>query len=140
MSKVIGIDPGKDSGVAIAYGGKLAELITTDFWGVVEILEQNREAVIVVELPINKHVFHNGSSSRGGIARTGVNVGSVIREAELLVKYLHRNGFEHIVQRPQGKRTDDEFKKITGWTGRTNQHTRDAGLLIHGLVLTSSPP
>ena len=134
MDKIIGIDPGKNTGLAIAENGQLIKLMTTDFWGAVETIERNADAVIVIELPANKHIFHKGAQARGAIGRTGINVGSVIREAELLIQYLHRNDREHIIQRPQGKKNAAEFKKITGWTGRTNQHERDAAMMIHGLI------
>jgi hypothetical protein len=132
--KFIGIDPGKNTGIAIAINGKLSELIMTNFWGAVAIIEQNIEAVIVIELPMTRHVWHDKAKTKGAIQGTARRVGSVIREAELLVEYLKIYERTYITQTPQGKKTREQFQRITGWAGSTNSHTRDAGLLIHGLL------
>ena len=135
MSLVIGIDPGKHTGVAFCLNGKITELFETDFWGCVDHLEVNSHATIVIELPSTKHVWHGDAKTKGAIQRTGVNVGSCIREAELLVAYLHRNQRNYIIQKPQGKVDAVKFKQITGWDGRTNQHMRDAALMCVGLKI-----
>lgn len=132
MIDVIGIDPGKTTGVALCKYGKIVELKSTDFWGAIEAFEDYSDAFVVIELPDTKHVWHNGSTNKKAIQRTGVNVGSCIREAELLIQYLIRNGRDYVIQKPLGKRTGDQFKNITGWAKQTNQHTRDAGLLAYG--------
>lgn len=133
MSKVIGIDPGKTTGFAFCEDGELKLVISTDFWGCIQLIEDCTDATVVVELPNTKHVWHNGATSKRAVQRTGVNVGSCIREAELIVEYLNKKGREYIAQKPRGKKNADEFKRITGWKGRTNQHGRDAGMLVFGL-------
>jgi hypothetical protein len=132
----IGIDPGKHTGVALAYDGRLEAVFETDFWGAVSHIIKHPQAHIVIELPSTKSVWHNEAKSKGAIQRTGVNVGSVIREAELLVEYCKKNGRQYLTQSPKGKTNAEEFKRITGWEGRTNQHMRDAGLLVYGLKET----
>lgn len=127
--KVIGIDPGRNTAVAICVDGKITDLITTDFWGAVDHLEIHPDATVILELPTTKHVWHNGSTSKKAIQRTGVNVGSCIREAELLRDYLHRNNRQYKTVHPQGKIDKALFKRITGWGKSTNSHTRDAGML-----------
>jgi len=134
----IGCDPGSSTGIAIASDGKIVELLTTDFWGAVDIFNAYPNAAVVIELPDTKHVWHKSSNEKT-TQRTGVNVGSCIREAELLIKWLHKESRNYIIQRPQGKKTADEFKKITGYTKSTNSHTRDAGMLIHGLMIRQKP-
>jgi hypothetical protein len=135
---IIGCDPGSSTGIAIASDGKIVELLTTDFWGAVDIFTAYPNATVVIELPANKHVFHK-ASNENTTQRTGVNVGSCIREAELLIKWLHKESRNYIIQRPKGKLNAEQFKKITGYTKSTNSHTRDAGMLIHGLMLRSRP-
>ncbi len=127
--KVLAIDPGVHAGVAIAINGKLSDLITTDFWGAIDILEQNKDAHIVVELPATNHVWHDKAATKGAIQGTARRVGSVIREAELLIAYLVRNERRFGYVKPAGKVDSKLFNKITGWTGRTNQHCRDAGIM-----------
>ncbi len=129
MTYVLGIDPGKTTGVALCCDGKIIDLYSTDFWGAIDVFENYADSVVVIELPDTKHVWHNGATTRGAIQRTGVNVGSCIREAELLIQYLIRNRREYVIQKPKGKSDSGWFNRVTGWTGRTNQHERDAGLL-----------
>jgi hypothetical protein len=128
---VAGIDPGKSSGLAVYTHGTLTDLITNDFWGVIGWIDLNPHAVFVVELPNTKSVWHKDAKARGAIERTGVNVGSCLREAELIIKYLGINGCQTIIEKPAGKVDSANFKDITGWNGRTNQHMRDACLLAH---------
>jgi len=131
MSKVLGIDPGKNTGLAIFLNGKLTDLCTSDFWGAIEHINVHHDAVVVVELPSTKHVWHGGATAKGAIQRTGVNVGSCLREAELIIAYLGRMKRQVIIEKPAGKVDKDRFQAATGWTGQTNAHTRDAGMLAH---------
>jgi hypothetical protein len=134
----IGCDPGKSTGIAIAQNGKIVELLTTDFWGSVDIFNAYPNATVVIELPNTKHVWHKSSNEKT-TQRTGVNVGSCIREAELLIKWLHKESRNYIIQKPKGKLNAGQFNKITGWTKQSNQHERDAGILVHGFMLLSRP-
>jgi hypothetical protein len=135
MAKTIGIDPGKTTGFAYCEAGELKLVISTDFWGCIQLIDDCADATVVVELPNTKHVWHNGATSKRSVQRTGVNVGSCIREAELIVEYLNKKGREYITQKPKGKVNAEMFKRITGWKGPTNQHSRDAALLVHGLTI-----
>jgi hypothetical protein len=137
-SIAIGIDCGKTTGVAIAENGKISTLITTDFWGAISILQQYPNALTVVELPTTRHVWHDSKNTKTA-QRTGFNVGSCLREAELIIKWLNMESREYFIQRPQGKISAEEFKKITGFTKSSNAHTRDAGMLVHGFMLRSRP-
>jgi hypothetical protein len=137
MAKVIGVDPGVKTGVAILVDGKIIELFESNFWDVIDVFELHKDAIIIIELPTNKHVWHNGATSKGAIQRTGVNVGSCIREAELLVKYLHRKERNYIIQKPLGKKDKDQFRALTGWNKQSNQHTRDAAVMAWGYRLMS---
>ena len=135
--KVIGIDPGKNTGIAIydRETRKLTDVYSDCFWGAIfgiEQLDKIHEIIVITELPQSKTVWHKDANSRGAIERTAVNVGSVIREAELIIEYLGISKIQTVIQRPQGKVNAKQFKKITGWDRRTNQHGRDAGMLCYG--------
>ncbi len=137
--KYIGIDPGAKTGLAIMQDGILADLITTDFFGAIEIIcgdfygindgTKNNNQTVIIELPVNDHIFHKHSTPRS-LGSIGVDVGRVMREAELLIEYCRRNDIEHKAVAPQGKIDHETFCRITGWKGQTNQHKRDAGMLI----------
>lgn len=133
----IGIDPGQHTGFAIysIQQRKIVELRTVDFWGAysqVCAFQPIEISRVVVEVPDTKHVWQQMPKGTKAIQRQAVNVGGVIREAQLLAEGLMRAGYKVVRVNPRGKRTHAEFCKFTGWTGKTNQHCRDAALLCWG--------
>ncbi len=126
---IIGIDPGQNTGIAMCDGGKLINLVTSNFWGAIECIDKYPLAFFIVESPNTKSVWHNRAKSVKTIQRTGVNVGSCLREAELIIDYLNIKNVKYKSVHPSGKINAAMFKKITGFDGRTNQHTRDAGMM-----------
>lgn len=133
----IGIDPGKETGFAVysIHQRKLVGLRTLDFWEAYsqvlafKLIEVSR---VVVEVPDTKHVWQQIPKGTKAIQRQAVNVGGVIREAQLLAEGLNRAGYNVVQVNPRGKRTHAEFCKFTGWGKPTNQHCRDAALLCWG--------
>lgn len=102
---IIGIDPGKDTGIAyLNEDGTIDELRAVDFWETVNIITwfHPKEIEVAIELPSNKHVLPG---------RRGVDVGSVIREAELLVKLLELRKIKHKTYPPLGKISAEEDRK-----------------------------
>jgi hypothetical protein len=140
--KVIGIDAGKATGLAIydTETGQFDNVYSTTFWGAISAIDVliahsmpgKYELAAVVELPTTKAVWHKAKSD-GAKNRTAVNVGSVIREAELIVEYLENHGIRVIKQHPRGKVDAAYFKRVTGWHGATNSHSRDAGMMCFGM-------
>ena len=134
---VIGIDPGKNTGFAVydIERGELRELTTVDFWTVYhKVLNtySSTTAAIYIEVPKTKHVFQKKATGDSQMQRQAVNIGSVIREAELLAEGLERVGYTVTRKHPQGKVSAERFESYTGWTGRSNEHTRDAAMLCYG--------
>lgn len=138
MSAVrVGIDPGKQTGFAVydPHLRRLTEVWTVSFWEVFTRLQDYRAcgvAEVTIEVPTTKHVWHKAASGPRALQRQGVNVGSVIREAELLAEGLEREGYNVRRVTPRGKTNAEKFKAFTGWCGRTNQHERDAALMCFG--------
>jgi len=128
---IIGIDQGKHTGIAVAKDGKLISLVETDFWGCLDIINSyDKDTLLcIIELPSTKSVWHNEAKNKRAIQRTGVNVGSCIREAELLVEYFKKHKINYTTKHPEGKINSERFKQLTGWTKATNPHKRDAGML-----------
>lgn len=135
---VIAIDPGVKTGLAVydLHENKLSMLETTDFWGaydwVVENTSPHQVSKVIIERPNSKTVWHKKAMTRGAIERTSVNVGAVIREADLMIVRMKSLGYKVVRVHPSGKIDADQFAKITGWTGRTNEHMRDAGMMAWG--------
>lgn len=127
----IGIDPGVNTGIAIYDCSKkqLIECYSSDFWNAVNVLKSYTNACVFVEMPGTKAVWHTAAKSQAAKNRTAVNVGSVLREAELIIELaikLH----DVIICEPSRKIDAQLFEKITGWEQKTNQHSRDAAMLI----------
>lgn len=90
------------------------------------------EAKIIVEVahhaPTFRHLKAEGQNAHT-LSKIARNVGQVTREAQLLVEGLKRLGYTVVEVKPQGKKNQAEFKRITGWQKRTNAHERDAGMM-----------
>lgn len=134
----IGIDPGTDTGFAMADAdtGQLFSIETVTFWEAFDRIRHLQAHVetevveIVIEVPPTKHVWQKSARELRALQRQSVDVGSVIREAQLLALGLERLGLPVKRVAPRGKQPADKFAAFTGWDARTNQHERDAALLV----------
>lgn len=139
----IGIDPGVNTGLAIwdCYERKFKRLETdgivtamaelTDFLRYVGAMD---DCVIYIEdarqrtwLPREKNL----SEYRGRL----MGAGSVKRDCCIWEEFGIYYGIPVVLLPPRKgatKWTSDYFKKVTGWTGRTSNHARDAALLVFG--------
>lgn len=129
---VIGIDPGRSTGVAVFdRKEKRWELVTLDFWRTYQLITETYgfdATLIVVEDPnVNRPVFDHGVSGRRR-ERIAQGVGSNKSEARLLADGLERAGFVVIRMAPvrSSKWTRRELEAIVGIAGRSSQHARDA--------------
>lgn len=129
MTIIVGIDPGLSTGMAFVENGKIMRLETFSFWEAIAEIQKFPFAVYVVELSTTSHVWHREAVNKSAIMKTGFNVGKCTREAELIIDYLNKYGYIVQSKNPQGKKTATQFKEITGWTGKSNPHTRDAAML-----------
>jgi hypothetical protein len=138
----IGIDPGKQTGLAIydRKDGKLVEVRTDDFWGVYGYvtLHDTDRVEVVIENPalIKRPMYSRLNKVQGASVRENMasKIGENRREAELLIEGLRQRGFTVKEVKPtQTKMDADEFKRLTKYQGKTNQHVRDAAMLVYGL-------
>lgn len=135
----IGIDPGKNTGIAIWHADleELEILPAKPFWEAweeVTLTYPPEEVIAVVEDPTqNRPVFSRGQSrpTREKIAQ---DIGRNKRDAQLWIAGLERLGFAVRRVRPtQSKWTKKTFERITGYTGRSSEHARDAARMVYGL-------
>ena len=134
---VIGIDPGTHTGFAVYSVERRSfnDLLTLTFWEAFDkVLEYPPESTkVIIEVPSTNTVWQ--AMPKTGIRpiqRQAVNVGRVIREAELLAEGIFSRGYLVIKSNPIGKADKRRFQRITGFMGRLNQHQRDAGMLCWG--------
>lgn len=137
MTKIlIGIDTGVNTGYAVAIdhgnGGELYQVeclsITKAMQSIQEIKRVNGKdnLKVYVEDARKRTWFTGGKEKAQG-------VGSVKRDAQIWEDWCKEQEFNYIMVHPKSNATKtkaDLFKKITGWNGRTNEHARDAAMLV----------
>ena len=74
--------------------------------------------------------IHKTKEEKASVAQ---GAGSVKRDAKIWEDFCNDLEIPFSLLRPNNritKLTKEQFKAITGWTGRTNNHARDAGMLV----------
>ncbi|OBC76624.1 hypothetical protein A7907_03585 [Acinetobacter baumannii] len=140
MSKIIiGIDPDLEkSGVAV-LGQSHFELKNLNFAEVVELFKAEQDLIkkVVIEAGwLNKKAnFRSGANKSIAVnEQISRRVGENHATGKLLVQMAKHMGLAVIEVKPtKAKINSEDFKRITGWQGRTNQEQRDAGMLIWGM-------
>ncbi|WP_179989829.1 hypothetical protein [Acinetobacter sp. YH1901141] len=136
MKILIGIDTGVHTGFAVAIdhgnGGELEQVtcltITQAMHQVNELIIQHGKGSLqlIIEDARQRTWFTGGREKAQG-------VGSVKRDAQIWEDWCNENQINFKMIHPKNNSTKykaDTFKKITGWTGRTNEHARDAAMLV----------
>lgn len=139
----IGVDPGVHCGVAV-FDRDADQIIlarTVGFWMLFrEVLPSyppDQADVIVEDARLNKPTFTKGNDW-GGRKREKIsrNVGSVQAESRLIIEGLRLLGYNVLPIKPSGRKWDARaVERITGYTGRTSEHARDAIRFCYGVRL-----
>jgi len=144
----LGIDPGVKTGLAVwnVEEQDFEALCTSDFWAVYDevMLHDTKEVVIIIEDPGRISKTWHAASSKSVAAEIGRRVGANCEQARLLIERFTELGYTVHSYVPTGKtkrggawkkskEAAKHFKDITGYEGRTNEHTRDAGMMVYGL-------
>ena len=135
--KIIGIDPDVDkSGVCIVNEMLQIERLTTmdlvDLFVLIEGMRYYDIMVIVEAGWMNKTNFHVGAMDNAWkSAKIGSHVGANHEIGRQIIKFCEKVGIEYHAIKPKGhKMSALDFKRISGWTKRTNQEMRDAYKII----------
>lgn len=135
---IIGIDPDlAKSGVAILSDS--LELKTMTFAETVDLFRSQQDQIkkVVIEagwLNVKSNVHGRYGQSKSAGERIAKNVGENHATGKLLVEMAKSFKLNVIEVRPtRVKKNAEEFRRITGYVGRTNQEVRDAGMLIWGI-------
>lgn len=135
-SIIIGIDPDlKKSGVAIL--GDSLKLKTMTFAETVDLFRSQQEVIkkVVIEAGwLNKKANFRSTHSKRVDEQISKRVGENHATGKLLVEMAKSFNLNVVEVRPtRTKKNAEEFKRITGYVGRTNPEIRDAGMLIWGM-------
>lgn len=144
MAILIGIDPGENTGLAVYDTRKQSfiQVYTLPLWKALEEVKRwhyNCTALcmtlrVVFEDARQRTWFpreRNNAEYRGRL----IGAGAAKRDARIWEEYLTAQGIPFEARKPaagQTKWSADYWKRITGWTGRTSNHARDAALLVFG--------
>ena len=134
---LIGIDTGVKTGFAHSIDGVLQDISTETILSAQErVLDiRNEAAQSDVKLIVCIEDVRKRSCVDRSIGRERMQgVGSVKRDCGIWQEFCERHGLRHILVAPANvdtKRKAKDFEMITGWTSRTSEHGRDAGMMIH---------
>jgi len=135
-----GVDPGVNTGLAMWKDNELKVVETVNIIQamsrVLAAWEASEDDVTVVFEDARQRQWlpreRNASEYRGKL----MGAGSVKRDCEIWEEFCNVYGIKYVAQPPRAgatKWTADTFRRITGYTGRTSNHARDAALLVYGM-------
>lgn len=142
----IGIDTGVNTGIAVWDNRKRSLLLvkTMKIHKAMDIVKSYAEqykagcgerVIVRVEDPRQRKWFGTERMSREEERKRLQGVGSVKRDATIWEDYLTELGVEFEMVAPKRnitKMSQEYFKQLTGWKKQTNEHSRDAAMLVFG--------
>ena len=135
MALVMGFDPGEQTGAALYRDGTLSELFTTLPAQYGAVLANYKPDLLVVEdSRLQSHVFTGPNESAKARLKIARNIGMVDGFCSILARMAETLEIPMIGVSPLGKGAKinaAQLATITGWTGRSNQHERDAAVVSH---------
>jgi hypothetical protein len=137
---VIGIDPGVNTGVAV-WDTTTQQFLDVRCSGIVSAmlyidrLRNTRKVSLVVfeDARLRKWIPREKDLSQ--FRGRAMGAGSVKRDCAIWEEWCKGYGIDFVASPPKNGKTKlsgDTFRRITGYTGRTNEHSRDAAMLVFG--------
>ena len=132
--RVIGLDPGLNAGIAIYEDGKLTELLTIEPINLADIFSHySGEPLFIVfeDSRLQSHVWVP-SQSKGVAANIARKIGMVDAWCYMIERLCENYDIAYMRISPKAKGEKlnaEDFKRITGWTEKSNQHERDAAMV-----------
>jgi hypothetical protein len=136
----IGIDPDTSkNGVGYWYKeSKKLELENLTFFEFFDALKQLKiryNITVIIDAGwLNKSNFHVVGTNKNVNGKIGERVGANHEVGKKIAEMCDYLGVSYQLHRPRRSKVNKEvFEQITGYKGRTNQETRDAGMLVYNL-------
>ena len=135
--KYIGIDPGKKTGFAVwdHDARYLAEVTTVS---ITQAMEKVRMMADILGRE-NIRLYIEDARQRTWFGNSGPEkwkgAGSICRDSTIWDDFCREMGVEYAMVAPRHNTTKlkaAQFKTITKWQGRTDEHARDAAMLVFG--------
>lgn len=139
----VGIDTGVHTGYAV-YDSRIQQLtaVGTDkihnvmqlVSGLKDVAGEKGDNILVRVEDARKRTWYGFHTAKQDRARLQ-GAGSVKRDAQIWEDFLTDLCVDFEMVAPKNnatKLTAESFRKLTGWTGKTNEHGRDAAMLVFG--------
>jgi hypothetical protein len=129
----VGIDPGTSTGLAVwdAQQKEFYLLTTATITEAMKAVLGLRERVAAIYIEDARQRTWFGNSGRERLK----GAGSVERDCSIWQQFCTEEDLPFYLVHPKNNRTKLEapqFKKLTGYAGRTSVHCRDAAMLVFG--------
>lgn len=130
---VMGIDPGQATGTALYRDGALRALRTI---APVEIhaliLKLVPDVVVFEDSRLQSRVWTGNKLRPGAASKVARDVGRIDAWCDLIEAVCKplRISCHGVSPKGKGSKLDaDQFRQVTGWVGRSNQHERDSAMV-----------
>lgn len=138
---VLGIDPGVETGIA-AWDVLERRLLAVESGGILEVMQKVltwrdvSDLRLVIFEDARLRTFFGKMDAKfekyGAAVREGA--GSAKRDAAIWEEFCTRYALPFEARRPRNTKIKaPEFQRLTGWNSQTNEHSRDAAMIVHGL-------
>jgi hypothetical protein len=130
---ILAIDPGANTGCAHFENGTLKDIFTTTPYQIFQYVQDKiYNRVILEDSTLISHVYTAPSVKGAAKLKIARNIGEVDGYCKMIVQACAEAGIPCLQISPKGKGAKlnaTEFKQITGWEGKSNQHERDAAMV-----------
>lgn len=133
--RLLAIDPGNSTGVAVFSGGMLQELFTTTPYGLVAYLTTSLQAIDLIAIEDSRCQPTIFSAKDERVHAKAMKIARDVGRIDALCAIVEEicKGRAKIIQispKTKGAKLGAaEFKALTGWDGQSNQHERDAAMV-----------
>lgn len=129
----VGIDPGVQTGFA-SWDAEEKGFLAIDTLMIHEAMDR---VLVLHRAGVLHSVTYEDARLRKWLGSKGTEAlqgaGSIKRDCAIWADFLGSHGIAYRGIAPQAGATKwpaDQFKRITGWAGRTSNHARDAAILV----------
>ena len=128
---IVAIDPGVCTGLAMWTGHEFSEVTSMSAVDALLRVQSLKNFGSLERVVFEDARLRTWFGTKGKEALQGA--GSIKRDCQIWADWLDRLGvpYKAVSPKAKGPKVDAErFAKLTGWTGRTNEHARDAAMLV----------
>lgn len=136
---IIGIDPGVRTGVAVWYRPekRLLSVQTLSIVGALDFVSAQEGPIELWFEDARLRTWFGGRDANQRKYGAGVREGSgsIKRDCSIWQEFCEARQIPYRAIKPAKgatKWSTEQFTRLTGWTGRTSEHARDAACLVFG--------